>query len=141
MNKYNNLSKILIVAITLFVIPSCKMTFLDETLKTSRGNEFFKTDEGILQLAAGGYYQVFTGTTNGEWYYCHTNYGTDEFKVGGDPSNSPWNNYDAVLSPGLATNGNLQGANFTLGCFIHRYWRRKFIDPKCYGQYFHFYCN
>ena len=111
MNKYNNLSKILIVVIALFVTPSCKKSFLDETLKTARGNEFFKTDAGILQLAAGGYYQVFTGPTNGEWWYCHTNYGTDEFKVGGDPSNSPWNNYDAVLAPGLATNGNLQGAN------------------------------
>ena len=111
MNKYNNLSKILIVAIALFFTSSCRKSFLDETLKTSRGNEFFKTDAGILQLAAGGYYQVFTGPTNGEWYYCHTNYGTDEFKVGGDPSNAPWNNYDAVLAPGLATNGNLQGAN------------------------------
>ena len=111
MNKYNNLSKILIVVIALFVTPSCKKSFLDETLKTARGNEFFKTDAGILQLAAGGYYQVFTGPTNGEWYYCHTNYGTDEFKIGGDPSNSPWNNYDAVLAPGLATNGNLQGAH------------------------------
>jgi starch-binding outer membrane protein, SusD/RagB family len=111
MNKYKNLSKILIVAIALFVTPSCRKSFLNETLKIARGNEFFKTDAGILQLAAGGYYQVFTGPTNGEWYYCHTNYGTDEFKVGGDPSNSPWNNYDAVLAPGLATNGNLQGAH------------------------------
>src|SRR5215813_4796497 len=111
MKKYNNLSKILIAAIALFVAPSCKKSFLDETLKTSRGNDFFKTDAGILQLAAGTYYQVFTGPTNGEWYYCHTQYGTDEFHVGGDPSNSPWNNYDGLLTPGLATNSNLQGAN------------------------------
>ena len=111
MNTFNNLFKILIVATALFVTPSCRKSFLDETLKTSRGNEFFKTDAGILQLAAGGYYQVFSGPTNGEWWYCHTQYGTDEFKVGGDPSNSPWNNYDAVLAPGLANNGNLQGAH------------------------------
>jgi hypothetical protein len=77
----------------------------------SRGNDFYKTDAGILQLAAGGYYQVFTGPTNGEWYFCHTQYGTDEFHVGGDASNGPWNNYDANLTPGLATSGNLQGAN------------------------------
>lgn len=89
MNKYNNLSKIIIAAMVLFIAPSCKKTFLDETLKTSQGNEFFKTDAGILQLAAGGYYQVFVGPTNGEWWYCQTQYGTDEFKVGGDPSNSP----------------------------------------------------
>jgi hypothetical protein len=111
MNKYNNLYKILIVAIALFAAPSCRKSFLDETLKTSRGNDFFKTDAGILQLAAGGYYQVFTGPTNGEWYFCQTQYGTDEFHVGGDASNGPWNNYDANLAPGLTTNGNLQGAN------------------------------
>lgn len=111
MNKHNILSKLLIVAGALFLAPACKKSFLDETLKTSRGNDFFKTDAGILQLAAGGYYQVFAAPTNGEWYYCQTNYGTDEFKVGGDPSNAPWNNYDAVLAPGLANNGNLQGAN------------------------------
>ncbi len=111
MTKYKNLSAILIVATVLFATSSCKKSFLDETLKTSRGNDFFKTDAGILQLAAGGYYQVFTGPTNGEWYYCQTQYGTDEFKVGGDPSNSPWNNYDATLAPGLANNGNLQAAN------------------------------
>lgn len=111
MNKYNRVSKILIITIAIFAAPSCKKTFLDETLKTSRGNEFYKTDAGILQLAAGGYYQVFTGPTNGEWWYCQAQYGTDEFKVGGDPSNSPWNNYDATFAPGLATSGNLQGAN------------------------------
>ena len=111
MNRYNNLSKILIAVIALVFSPSCKKSFLDETLKMSRGNDFYKTDEGILQLAAGGYYQVFTNPTNGEWYFCHTQYGTDEFHVGGDASNGPWNNYDANLTPGLTTNGNLQGAN------------------------------
>jgi len=71
----------------------------------------FKTDAGIQQLAVGGYYQVFTNPTNGEWYFCQAQYGTDEFHVGGDASNGPWNNYDANLTPGLTTNGNLQGAN------------------------------
>ncbi len=111
MNKYNNFSKILIAAVVIFTAASCKKNFLDETLKTSRGNDFFKTDAGILQLASGGYYQVFSAPTNGEWWYCQTQYGTDEFKIGGDPSNSPWNNYDATLAPGLTTSGNLQGSN------------------------------
>lgn len=111
MNTYKNLYRILIIALSLFVTPSCKKSFLDETLKIARGNEFFKTDAGILQLAAGGYYQVFAAPTNGEWSFCHTQYGTDEFHVGGDASNGPWNNYDANLTPGLATSGNLQGAN------------------------------
>jgi len=111
MNKYNNFFKILMVAIAVFATPSCRKSFLDETLKMSRGNDFYKTDAGILQLATGTYYQVFTNPTNGEWYFCQTQYGTDEFHVGGDASNGPWNNYDANLTPGLATNGNLQGAN------------------------------
>ncbi len=111
MNKYNNFSKIVIAAVIILTAASCKKNFLDETLKTSRGNDFFKTDAGILQLASGGYYQVFSAPTNGEWWYCQTQYGTDEFKVGGDPSNSPWNNYDATFAPGLTTSGNLQGSN------------------------------
>ncbi|MEP6556400.1 MAG: RagB/SusD family nutrient uptake outer membrane protein [Ferruginibacter sp.] len=111
MNKNNNFSKILIATVLILTVTSCKKNFLDETLKTSRGNDFFKTDAGILQLAVGGYYQVFTAPTNGEWWYCQTQYGTDEFKVGGDPSNSPWNNYDATLASGLTTGGNLQGSN------------------------------
>ena len=111
MNNYKNFSKILLAAAVILITFSCKKSFLDETLKTSRGNEFYKTDAGILQLAAGGYYQVFVGPTNGEWWYCQSQYGTDEFKVGGDPSNSPWNNYDATLAPGLTTSGNLQGSN------------------------------
>ncbi len=111
MNKYKNLLKILIAATAFFIAPSCKKTFLDETLKVKNGNDFYKTDAGILQLASGGYYASFVVPTNGESWYCQTQYGTDEFKVGGDPSNSPWNNYDATFAAGLGTNGNLQGAN------------------------------
>lgn len=111
MNNYKNFSKILLAAAVILITASCKKSFLDETLKTARGNDFYKTDAGILQLAAGGYYANFAVPTNGEYWYCQTQYGTDEFKVGGDPSNSPWNNYDATLAPGLATSGNLQGSN------------------------------
>ncbi|HTE09536.1 MAG TPA: RagB/SusD family nutrient uptake outer membrane protein, partial [Chitinophagaceae bacterium] len=85
--------------------------FLDETLTTARTTDFYKTDAGILQLATGAYYQVFNSPFNGEWNYAAANYGTDEFHVGGDPSNSPWNNYDATFNPALATNGNTAGAN------------------------------
>jgi hypothetical protein len=111
MNKYNNLYKLIIVAAVLFITPSCKKDFLNETLTTARGSDFYKTDVGIQQLAVGTYYQVFEVPTNGEWFYCASNYGTDEFHVGGDPSNSPWNNYDPTFNPALSTNGNLQGAN------------------------------
>ena len=111
MKKYNNLNKLILVAAVLFITPSCKKTFLKETLETAQGNSFYTTDAGIQQLAVGTYYQVFELPTNGEWFYCTTNYGTDEFHVGGDPSNSPWNNYDPTFNPGLTTNGNLQGVD------------------------------
>ena len=104
--------------ITLFagvvlITTSCKKTFLDEQFTTARGTSFLATDAGILQLAAGTYYQVFAVPTNGEWYYCSANYGTDEFKVGGDNSNGPWNNYDITLSSTVgAVNGNTAASNF-----------------------------
>jgi hypothetical protein len=111
MNSYNKLNKLLIVAAMLFTIASCKKNFLDETLTTARTTDFYQTDDGILQLAVGTYYQTFNVPENGEWYFSAANYGTDEFHVGGDPSNSPWNNYDQTFNPGLKTNGNLQGVN------------------------------
>jgi hypothetical protein len=39
--------------------------FLKEELTTAQGNEFYKTDAGIQQLAVGTYYQVFEVPTNG----------------------------------------------------------------------------
>src|SRR6478609_2253378 len=98
MNSYNKLNKLIIVAAMLFVIASCKKNFLDETLTTANNTEFYKTDAGILQLAVGTYYQTFNIPENGEWYFSAANYGTDEFHVGGDPSNSPWNNYDPTYN-------------------------------------------
>ncbi len=108
----NNITRLVVIAIVLFITPSCKKNFLDETLKTARSTEFFKTDAGILQLATGTYYQVFNAPENGEWYYCATNYGTDEFRIGGDPSNSPWNNYDITFNSQITiVNGNTALAN------------------------------
>ena len=111
MNSYNKLNKLIIVAAIVCATASCKKDFLDETLTTANNTETYKTDAGILQLAVGTYYQTFNVPENGEWYFSAANYGTDEFHVGGDPSNSPWNNYDQTFNPGLTTNGNLQGVN------------------------------
>ena len=111
MYKNKFLIPLVIIAAVLFITSSCKKSFLNETLTTARTTDFYKTDAGILQLAVGTYYQVFNVPENGEWYFSAANYGTDEFHVGGDPSNSPWNNYDQTFNPGLTTNGNLQGMN------------------------------
>jgi len=109
MYKNKFLKALAIAAAVLFTFASCKKNFLNETLTTARTTDFYQTDAGIQQLAVGTYYQVFNVPENGEWYYAAANYGTDEFHVGGDPSNSPWNNYDQTFNPGLTTNGNLQG--------------------------------
>lgn len=113
MKKYFNLTKLAVIALALVAEPSCQKDFLKETLKTDRSTEFAKTDQGILQLAAGAYYQAFSVPTNGEWFYCATNYGTDEFRIGGDPSNSPWNNYDQTFNSIVTVvNGNTAASNF-----------------------------
>jgi len=112
MKRNNFLIKITITA-AVFFTASCKKDFLDETYTTGRTTEFFKTDAGILQLATGTYYQVFNVPLNGEWIYAATDYGTDEFHVGGDPSNAPWNNYDATFnSTVIGTNTNIASSNF-----------------------------
>lgn len=112
MSKYNSFF-ILILFTAALCGSSCKKSFLDENLKTARSTDFYKTDAGILQLAVGTYYQVFDVPPNGEWYYCAANYGTDEFHIGGDPSNSPWNNYDQTFNSVVtAVNTNTANANF-----------------------------
>jgi hypothetical protein len=110
MKKFNFFYRIIILA-TIFLSSSCKKDFLDETLTTARTTDFYKTDAGIQQLSVGTYYQVFNVPFNGEWNYAATNYGTDEFHIGGDPSNSPWNNYDATYNPTIPAGGNTAAAN------------------------------
>ena len=111
--KQNNLFIKLILVTAVIITWGCKKSFLDETLTTARSTSFFATDAGILQLAAGTYYQVMAVPENGEWYYAASNYGTDEFHVGGDPSNAPWNNYDATFnSVNQGSNTNIALANF-----------------------------
>lgn len=106
----------LIINISLFssliFISACKKDFLNEELTTARDMDFLKTDAGIQQLATGAYYQIFDLPFGAEWAYCTTNYGVDEFMVGGDPSNGVWNNYDAGFrSIVTINNGNTQLAN------------------------------
>jgi hypothetical protein len=96
----------------LIAMASCKKDFLDETLTTDRNMEYFKTDAGIQALAVGTYYQVFALPFASEWAFCTMNYGVDEFMVGGDGSNGPWNNYDANYKSIITTvTSNTQTAN------------------------------
>lgn len=80
--------------------------FLDEDLSTQRNTDYFDTDEGIAELATGIYYNLRFHFSK-EWAYATTNYGTDEFRIGGDASNAVWNNYGASYMPQItAMNSN-----------------------------------
>ncbi|WP_026769623.1 RagB/SusD family nutrient uptake outer membrane protein [Asinibacterium sp. OR53] len=111
MNKNIFLIKMMFLSGVIFC-SSCQKKFLDENLTTARSVDFYKSDAGIQALAVGTYYQVFNTPFNGEWMFCNTNYGTDEFHVGGDASNGVWNAYDVGLNSIVTlVNGNTAGDN------------------------------
>ena len=97
MKKYINHSVGVIFAITIIgLVSSCK-DYLNEDLTTKRSTDFYQTEEGIQQLSVGTYYQVLDYPFSWEMMFCATSSGTDEFHVGGDPSNGVWNAYDSGL--------------------------------------------
>jgi hypothetical protein len=110
--KYNKafIIRSMVLSALISVGASCS-NFLDEELTTQRNNDYFKTAEGLKSLATGFYYN-FRFHFAYEWSFAHTNYGTDEFKVGGDASNGMWNNYDGNLASAIpAVNVNTVMAN------------------------------
>jgi len=108
MKKNNFLKPILLSAIIIAITASsCKKAVLDENLTTAREIGYYATDEGIISLANGTYFAVFSNPFNGEWMYANTNYGTDEFHVGGDNSNTQNNAYSNGLASIITViNGN-----------------------------------
>lgn len=101
-----------ILAVTALIVTgsSCK-DFLNEELTTQRSADYFRTEEGIEDLAVGIYYNLRFHFAS-EWSFATTNYGTDEFRVGGDASNHMWNSYDGSFSSLItAVNVNTVMAN------------------------------
>lgn len=85
-------------------VSSCtKDSFLDEELTTKRSSDYYKTEEGIKALAVGAYYRVLASPFASEQQFGTTNYGTDEFHVGGDDTNAQWNNYDSRFNSIITT--------------------------------------
>ena len=76
---------------------ACKDTFLDENQITRLTTQNFETASGLDGLAIG-MYQSLRFHFNYEWAYATTNYGTDEFTVGGDRTEQMFNSYDANLN-------------------------------------------
>jgi hypothetical protein len=83
---------------SLMVLPtSCKKSFLDEEVINSRNTSDFKKTEGLDGLVIG-MYQSLKFHFNYTWAYTTTNYGVDEFTVGGDRTEQMWNSYDGTLN-------------------------------------------
>jgi SusD family. len=92
-----------LLAYTALGVMSCSQSFLDEKLETARDFSYYDTEAGIQQLSVGTYYRVFASPFATEYQYGTTNYGTDEFHVGGDDTNSQWNNYDSRFNSIITT--------------------------------------
>lgn len=104
MKKYKKLCTHLFIALALIVsVTSCSKDFLNEDLTTKRSTAYYDTEEGIQALAIGTYYRVLASPFSSEQQFATTNYGTDEFHVGGDDTNSPWNNYDGRFNSIVVT--------------------------------------
>lgn len=94
-------SKILIpasaFALMLAIGGACKKSFLDETIITAKTTQDYNTQIGLDGLSTG-MYQSLRFHFNYEWAYSSTNYGVDEFTVGGDPTMEMWNSYGSNLN-------------------------------------------
>lgn len=105
MKKYNKIQKpFLMLAALVIGLSSCNTEeFLKENLDTERDFSYYNTEKGIQELAMGAYYRVFASPFATEYQFGTTQYGTDEFHVGGDDTNSQWNNYDSRFNSIITT--------------------------------------
>ncbi|AOZ98789.1 RagB/SusD family nutrient uptake outer membrane protein [Flavobacterium commune] len=112
MKNYKKLYINLMLVATLGLSTSCSQDFLDEELTTGYNSGYLKTEEGILALSVGTYYQVFALDMNREVPLTANQSGTDEFHVGGDPSNGLWNSYASGFGSFVTvSNSNTVAAN------------------------------
>jgi len=101
------------ICAALLTSTSCKKSFLEENLITTKSLSDLKTPLGLDDLSIG-MYQNLKFHFNYEWSYATTNYGVDEFTVGGDRTEQAFNTYDANLNSltgDLATLFNSMYAN------------------------------
>ncbi len=94
-NKKN--TPIILAAIVFFMLQGCQKNFLNEDLLTARNTSDYETTEGLDGLITG-IYQTLKFHFNYEWAYATTNYGTDEFWIGGDRTKEMWGSYGSTLN-------------------------------------------
>ncbi|WP_374166619.1 RagB/SusD family nutrient uptake outer membrane protein [Arcticibacter sp. MXS-1] len=120
-NIIKTIYKSVFVASVLISQTACNKDFLGEDLITARSTQDFETKEGLDGLVTG-MYQSLRFHFNYEWAYTTTNYGVDEFAVGGDRGMQMWNSYDANLNSQIAhaasvwdnMYGNINSANIVI---------------------------
>lgn len=103
-NNIKTYSQLLMILALIIAGTSCNQdNFLEEVLETERDFSYYETEQGIQELAVGAYYRIFASPFRSEYQFGTTNYGTDEFHVGGDDTNSQWNNYDSRFGSIITT--------------------------------------
>lgn len=107
MNKLKNrFLAVLIVTIGTLCLYSCSDSFLDETDTRRETSLYFDTPEGMRALIAGLPVAFRLHTTTESMSYGLVNYGTDEFTVGSDAANQPWNDYSVNLQAQVTSSSN-----------------------------------
>ena len=134
--KYTLFTAALSVAMTAS-FSSCSDSFLDEKNKSSYTTDYFKTSQGIQDLATALYGNI-RWHFGYEWAYGITLYGTDEFTNGSDLTAEPWNTYDSRLNPLDCTKANGAANN---NCIIRKtkcfdFWERNVLFPKTKRSFF-----
>ena len=98
MKKIKNLiTAVALLGVAIILPTSCKKSFLDEEVINARNTADFQKTEGLDGLVIG-MYQSLKFHFNYTWAYTSTNYGVDEFTVGGDRTEQMWNSYDGNLN-------------------------------------------
>lgn len=105
MKLYKSITSGLLGVALVSSMASCS-DFLDEKLTTQQNTEYFDTEEGIDGLEVSLYYNLRFHFAK-EWACATTNYGVDEFRVGGDGSNASWNSYDGSFQSAVVNNSTL----------------------------------
>ena len=112
MKNYKKLYINLMLVASLGLSTSCSQDFLEEKLTTAYSKDYYNTEAGIQSLSVGTYYQTFALDMNREVPLTANQSGTDEFHVGGDPSNGLWNSYASGFGSFVTvSNSNTVAAN------------------------------
>ncbi len=112
MKNYKTLYINLMLVASLGLSTSCTKDFLEEKVTTAYSKDYYNTEAGIQSLSVGTYYQTFALDMNREVPLTANESGTDEFHVGGDPSNGLWNSYASGFGSFVTvSNSNTVAAN------------------------------